>query len=49
MGELSHYARGGPGPALILLHGFPQDWREWPGCSTMTKPGNTVPEAAAPP
>lgn len=24
-----HYVRGGSGPALILLHGFPQDWREW--------------------
>ena len=21
-----HYVRGGSGPAVILLHGFPQDW-----------------------
>jgi pimeloyl-ACP methyl ester carboxylesterase len=21
-----HYVRGGTGPAVILLHGFPQDW-----------------------
>jgi pimeloyl-ACP methyl ester carboxylesterase len=24
-----HYVRGGTGPALVLLHGFPQDWFEW--------------------
>src|SRR6266576_450024 len=24
-----HYVRGGSGPALILVHGFPQDWYEW--------------------
>jgi pimeloyl-ACP methyl ester carboxylesterase len=24
-----HYVRGGRGPALVLLHGFPQDWFEW--------------------
>jgi hypothetical protein len=28
-GIQQHYVRGGSGPALILLHGFPQDWREW--------------------
>jgi pimeloyl-ACP methyl ester carboxylesterase len=22
-----HYVRGGRGPAVVLLHGFPQDWR----------------------
>src|SRR5215831_10205954 len=24
-----HYVRGGTGPGLILLHGFPQDWYEY--------------------
>ena len=24
-----HYARGGKGPAIILIHGFPQDWFEY--------------------
>jgi pimeloyl-ACP methyl ester carboxylesterase len=24
-----HYVRGGSGPAIVLLHGFPQDWYEW--------------------
>jgi pimeloyl-ACP methyl ester carboxylesterase len=24
-----HYVRGGSGPALLLIHGFPQDWYEW--------------------
>lgn len=26
-----HYVRGGSGPALLLIHGFPQDWYEWRG------------------
>jgi hypothetical protein len=25
-GTTLHYGRGGVGPAVILLHGFPQDW-----------------------
>jgi pimeloyl-ACP methyl ester carboxylesterase len=25
-GTTLHYVRGGSGPAIILLHGFPQDW-----------------------
>jgi pimeloyl-ACP methyl ester carboxylesterase len=25
-GTTLHYVRGGAGPAIILLHGFPQDW-----------------------
>jgi pimeloyl-ACP methyl ester carboxylesterase len=24
-----HFVIGGHGPALVLLHGFPQHWREW--------------------
>jgi hypothetical protein len=28
-GTTLHYIRGGNGPALILLHGFPQDWYEF--------------------
>jgi pimeloyl-ACP methyl ester carboxylesterase len=33
-----HYVRGGTGPAVILLHGFPEDWYEYhkvmPGLAT---------------
>jgi pimeloyl-ACP methyl ester carboxylesterase len=28
-GAAVHYVRGGQGPAVVLLHGFPQDWLEW--------------------
>src|SRR5260370_32364175 len=28
-GTLLHYVRGGAGPSLILLHGFPEDWYEF--------------------
>ena len=28
-GTSLHYVRGGRGPAVILLHGFPQDWYEF--------------------
>jgi pimeloyl-ACP methyl ester carboxylesterase len=28
-GTTIHYVRGGSGPTLVLLHGFPQDWFEW--------------------
>jgi pimeloyl-ACP methyl ester carboxylesterase len=24
-----HYVRGGSGPAMVLLHGWPQTWHEW--------------------
>jgi alpha-beta hydrolase superfamily lysophospholipase len=24
-----HYVRGGKGPAVVLIHGFPQDWFEY--------------------
>lgn len=28
-GTTLHYVRGGKGPVIILLHGFPQDWSEY--------------------
>ena len=28
-GTTLHFVRGGRGPAVILLHGFPQDWYAW--------------------
>jgi len=28
-GTALHFVRGGSGPAIILLHGFPQDWYEF--------------------
>jgi pimeloyl-ACP methyl ester carboxylesterase len=28
-GTALHYVRGGHGPAVILIHGFPQDWLEF--------------------
>jgi pimeloyl-ACP methyl ester carboxylesterase len=28
-GTILHYVRGGTGPAVTLLHGFPQDWYEF--------------------
>ena len=28
-GAVLHFARAGRGPAVILLHGFPQDWHAW--------------------
>ena len=32
VGEVSlHLVRGGTGPGLLLIHGFPQDWYEWRG------------------
>jgi pimeloyl-ACP methyl ester carboxylesterase len=27
--ESLHYVRGGKGPTIILIHGFPQDWFEY--------------------
>jgi len=29
-GTTLHYVRGGTGPAIILLHGFPEDWYAYP-------------------
>jgi len=28
-GTTIHYVKGGQGPALVLIHGFPQDWFEY--------------------
>jgi pimeloyl-ACP methyl ester carboxylesterase len=28
-GTTLHYVRGGTGPAVVLLHGFPEDWYEY--------------------
>jgi hypothetical protein len=28
-GTVLHYVRGGKGPPVILLHGFPQEWSEY--------------------
>jgi pimeloyl-ACP methyl ester carboxylesterase len=28
-GAMLHYVRGGAGPVVILLHGFPEDWYEY--------------------
>src|SRR6266550_8702869 len=28
-GTTLHYVRGGSGPAVILIHGFPEDWYEY--------------------
>ncbi|RCG31580.1 alpha/beta hydrolase [Sphaerisporangium album] len=28
-GSILHYVRGGSGPPLVLLHGWPQTWWEW--------------------
>ena len=30
-GTTLHYVRGGNGPPVILIHGFPQDWFEYQG------------------
>jgi pimeloyl-ACP methyl ester carboxylesterase len=37
-GVTLHYIRGGKGPTVILIHGFPQDWFEYrPILSTLAK------------
>ncbi len=28
-GTSLHYVRGGSGPAILLVHGFPEDWYEF--------------------
>jgi pimeloyl-ACP methyl ester carboxylesterase len=37
-----HYVRGGSGPALLLVHGFPQDWYEWRGVMSRLATSFTV-------
>src|SRR5215204_6484132 len=29
LGTSVHFVRGGNGPAVILIHGFPEDWTEY--------------------
>jgi pimeloyl-ACP methyl ester carboxylesterase len=37
-----HYVMGGSGPALLLIHGFPQDWYEWRGVLSRLAGSSTV-------
>jgi pimeloyl-ACP methyl ester carboxylesterase len=37
-----HYVRGGKGPTLLLVHGFPQDWYEWRGVLPRLAASSTV-------
>lgn len=41
-GTTLHYVRGGTGPAVILLHGFPQDWYEFHEVMPRVAQGFTV-------
>jgi pimeloyl-ACP methyl ester carboxylesterase len=41
-GSSLHYLRGGEGPALILLHGFPEDWAAWQAIMPRLAKGFTV-------
>lgn len=43
VGEVSlHHVRGCSGPALVLVHGFPQDWYEWRGAMSRLASSSTV-------
>lgn len=44
-GGTVHYVKGGSGPALLLLHGWPEAWETW--CGVMPEPG-TGPSECAP-
>jgi pimeloyl-ACP methyl ester carboxylesterase len=42
-GVTIHYVRGGTGPAVILIHGFPQDWLEYrPIMSRLAKQATVI-------
>src|ERR1700754_45260 len=41
-GTRIHYVRGGSGPPLVLIHGFPQDWYEWRHVMPQVAQRNTV-------
>jgi len=37
-----HYAQAGTGPAVVLLHGWPQSWRAWRKVMPLLEPHYTV-------
>jgi len=37
-----HYVIGGKGPAVVLLHGFPETWYAWRGVTPMLAEEHTV-------
>ncbi|WP_433260428.1 alpha/beta fold hydrolase [Actinosynnema sp. CS-041913] len=41
-GVRMHYVKGGSGPALVLLHGWPQTWFEWRGIMPALAEHHTV-------
>ena len=41
-GTRLHYVRGGSGPALVLLHGWPQTWQAWRPVLPALRAGRTV-------
>ncbi|WP_307129894.1 alpha/beta fold hydrolase [Streptomyces aurantiacus] len=41
-GVRMHYVTGGKGPALVLLHGWPQTWYEWRGIMPALAEHHTV-------
>jgi len=41
-GTTLHYMRGGEGPTVLLIHGFPQDWYEWREVMTRLAPRFSV-------
>ncbi|GII78194.1 epoxide hydrolase [Sphaerisporangium rufum] len=41
-GSILHYVRGGSGPALVLLHGWPETWQMWRGAMPELARDHTV-------